>query len=217
VFANPNDVDLNSVSLIVGSSGTNREQKNTYMYFCAGNVVYDLSTFKAPNSTVYTVEETDFTKTVNTEETQPHFADVRKTVGVEPTCVDNRKETTYCFCGVEIGSTEVENTAKGHDHSVFVGLIYESYLKIGNYNYQCSRCEDVNKDQKAPALFECLGFSASKIGDGISLGFKVNNEAIATYTSVTGNTVKYGVFAASQAKLGSNSIFRCNLRTMLHE
>ncbi len=207
VFANPNDVDLNSVSLIVGSSGTNREQKNTYMYFCAGNVAYDLSTFKAPNSTVYTVEEADFTKTVNTEETQPHFADVRKTVGVEPTCVDNRKEITFCFCGDAMGTVEKENTSLGHAHTIFEGLIYESFLNEGYYGYQCERCEDVNEDQKAPALFVCLGFSSSKIGNGISLGFKVNNEAVKTYESITGKVVKYGVFAVAQSKLGENDIF----------
>ena len=136
-----------------------------------------------------------------------HVANPDKTKTFEENCVDNRIETTYCFCGVEIGTFEMENTALGHAHTIFVGLIYESFLNDGYYGYDCERCDDVNKDQKAPALFECLGFSASSTGDGISLGFKVNNEAVANYTSVTGKAVKYGVFAVSQNKLGDNDIF----------
>ena len=58
-----------------------------------------------------------------------------------------------------------------------------------------------------PALFTCLGYSTSAVSNGISLGFKVNNEAISAYTSETNSTIKYGVFAASQSSLGENDIF----------
>ncbi len=206
VFANPNDVDLSCVAVTIGAAN-NKNQTNTYMYFCAGKVSYDLSTFKTANGVAYTVQETDYEKTTYTEETQPHFADIKKSVFTAPTCVDNKKETSYCFCGAKIGTTEKENTSLGHEHSIFVGLIYESYLKEGYYGYRCERCEDVNKDETAPALFICLGFSASKTGNGISLGFRVNAEAVDVYTSETGKTLKYGVFAVSQSKLGENDIF----------
>ena len=200
VFANPNDVDLSCVAVTIGAAN-NKTQTNTYMYFCKGKVSYDLSTFKTANGAAYTVFETDYTKTTYTDETQPHFADVKKSVFTDPTCVDNKLETSYCFCGAAIGTSEVENTALGHNHSIYLGLIYESYLEKGNYSYKCERCEDVNSAETAPALFACLGFSVSKTGNGISLGFKVNNEAIATYVSETGKTLKYGVFAIAQSKL----------------
>ena len=61
--------------------------------------------------------------------------------------------------------------------------------------------------EELPALFICKGYSSSANGDGITLGFDVNNEAIATYTSLSGKSLKYGVFAASQAKLNADSIF----------
>ena len=56
-------------------------------------------------------------------------------------------------------------------------------------------------------LFACLGYSASKTGNGISLGFKVDSQAIAAYKEVSGNTLVYGVFAIAQSKLDGNKIF----------
>jgi hypothetical protein len=64
---------------------------------------------------------------------------------------------------------------------------------------------------EAEALFTCVGYSAPLNGQGgISIGFKVNNEAIEAYTDITGKAVKYGVFAVSQNKLGQDTIFDKN-------
>ena len=135
-----------------------------------------------------------------------HFAG--KNVDTEATCVSNVMRTSYCFCGKEVETGEVEGTALGHSHTIYLGLIYEGFDKEGAYSYKCERCEDVNKDEVAPALFMCLGYSASEIGgDGIAIGYLVNNEAIDEYTSKTGKSLTYGVFVASQNKLGENDIF----------
>jgi hypothetical protein len=87
-------------------------------------------------------------------------------------------------------------------------LTYTSFLEQGEYYFGCTNdgCT-LGTTEKTDALFACLGYSASKTGDGISLGFKVNNGAIERYTSVTGNTVIYGVFAIAQSKLDGNKIF----------
>ena len=62
-----------------------------------------------------------------------------------------------------------------------------------------------------PALFTCQGFSAPEDGSGgISIGFIVNRTAIEEYTKASGKTIKYGVFAASQIKLGNNDLFTEN-------
>ena len=58
-----------------------------------------------------------------------------------------------------------------------------------------------------PALFECLGYSADQVGkSGIVLGFKVNKAAIKEYEKEMNVTLEYGVFAASQTKLGDGDI-----------
>ena len=58
-------------------------------------------------------------------------------------------------------------------------------MEEGVYSYKCTRCDDLSGDEKAPALFACKGYSASKTGDGISLGFDINKDAIANYTEKT--------------------------------
>jgi len=64
------------------------------------------------------------------------------------------------------------------------------------------------KTVELPALFTCLGYSAPEDGrGGIAIGFTVNNEVIKEYEKVTGKTLKYGVFAVLQNKLGDKDIF----------
>ena len=64
---------------------------------------------------------------------------------------------------------------------------------------------------EAPAFFTCLGYSSSENGtDGISLGFKVNDEAISDYMTVTGKEVSYGLFAATKNALGTNDVINAN-------
>ncbi|MBO5313216.1 MAG: hypothetical protein J6B29_04540, partial [Clostridia bacterium] len=104
-----------------------------------------------------------------------------------------------------------ENTALGHSHTIPLGLIYESFDKEGNYSYKCERCGDVNKDEVAPALFVCLGYSASENGNaGFILGFKVNHEAIENYKTETGNALEYGMFAVLKNNIGENGILNAD-------
>ncbi|MBQ8145177.1 MAG: hypothetical protein IJ039_00180, partial [Clostridia bacterium] len=89
-----------------------------------------------------------------------------------------------------------------------VTIEYASYLSAGTKITSCTNegCTHTT-EETVDALFICQGVSASQTGNGLSLGFKVNNEAIATYTSTTGKTLKYGVFAGSQSNLGAKDIF----------
>ena len=138
-----------------------------------------------------------------------HFAG--KNVDTEATCVSNVMRTSYCFCGKEVETSEVENTALGHSHTMYLGLIYESFDKEGAYSYKCERCDDVNKDEVAPALFVCLGYSASESGNaGLILGFKVNHEAIENYETETGNALEYGMFAVLKKNIGENGILNAD-------
>ena len=86
-------------------------------------------------------------------------------------------------------------------------ISYESFIENGTLTSYCTRCNKAETVSTDP-LFTCLGYSASLTGNvGIVLGFQVNNEAIDEYTSFTGSTLKYGVFAASQEKLKDDDIF----------
>ncbi len=94
------------------------------------------------------------------------------------------------------------------DINTVTDLVYTSFLKNGTYYYSCPTCDGYSEETPSAApLFGCKGFSASQAGNGISLGFTVDSAAIDNYTSVTGKTVKYGVFAGTQNNLGTNDIF----------
>lgn len=204
VFVNPNDKGIEDAGIIVGAAN-NRNQTNTYMYFCNGYASYDLSTFKAANSTKYTVKEGDFTKTTYTEEEMPHFADIRKTEKTDADCDTDAFVTTYCFCGAKIKEAYEENTALGHSHNVFLKVTYESFLSDGYYAYKCERCDDVNKDKVAPKLFVCQGYSGTEVGSkGILVGFAVNRNAIEEYKKANGNEIRYGLFAGLESRVGTN-------------
>lgn len=85
------------------------------------------------------------------------------------------------------------------------GFNNAGFIFIGCTNEGCTN----KTSQEAPALFVCLGLSASEstTSCGIVLGFNVNSDAIKEYERITGDTVAYGVFAVSQARLGENTIF----------
>ena len=202
VFANANDKNLNSFSFVVGSSGTNKLQSNTYMYFCNGNVVYDLSSFKAPNSTDYTVAEADFAKTVNTAQTQPHITDPRKESGyVEADCLNNSGVVKYCFCGAVSEKIDEENTALGHEFNLengakILSLTYTNYFASGDKSTKCARC-DVTEETKADAIIiDFKGFSTKEDGNGITFGYYLDEKALVLFESVNKFKLEFGFVVA---------------------
>ena len=102
----------------------------------------------------------------------------------------------------------VNQPEKNPEHSISTTITYVSFAKDGEKITGCVNEGCTHKTtETAPALFTCTGFSASQTGtNGIVLGFKVNQEAIDTYTSATGNTIKYGVFVGTQASLGNSDL-----------
>ncbi len=101
---------------------------------------------------------------------------------------------------VELESSEND----GHNYYEY-SISYENgYMNSGKLIYKCSGC-GATKEEAAPALFTCLGYSAPENGTGgIAVGFTVNNGAITEYQTVTGKAVKYGVFAVLQDRLDGN-------------
>ena len=148
----------------------------------------------------------------NAEGNTSHLAE--KVIDIEASCEVDAGKVTYCFCGYEMSKDAIEGTAFKHDYdylnndkAVLVGIAYSDYSKNGEKSVICGNCGK-EAALEAPALFMCLGYSAHETGgDGIAIGYMVNNEAIDEYTSITGKSISYGVFVASQNKLGDNDIF----------
>ena len=192
VFANENDEGIDSITLNYSErvSSDPVASAPAKMYFCKTGAVYDF------NGASLDIE-------------MRHFADERKDASKDlATCEKHATVYTYCYCGELIGDKELDGTALGHSHTVFVGLIYDDYSKNGYYSYQCERCDNLNNEKTAPALFDCLGYSAAEYGDGgMTIGFRVNEGAISDYEEITGESVSYGVFAAKAERIGNNDIF----------
>lgn len=84
-------------------------------------------------------------------------------------------------------------------------IVYESYLEKGIKTTICPICSALGKGEDVDSLFTCQGYSVPENGQGgISVFYLINDGAIAEYERVTGKRISYGVFAASQAKLGEN-------------
>ena len=141
------------------------------------------------------------------EGTVNHIKEQSKTTAA--TCTLPAMVADYCFCGQIISGTETtDGDALGHNHTIFVDLVYTSFAEDGYYSYECDRCGDVNNETIANALFKCVGYSAPEFGEGgIAIGFVVNHDAIDQYEKVTNSTVEYGVFAIVKDRLGENDIF----------
>ncbi|MBE6675188.1 MAG: hypothetical protein E7596_08815 [Ruminococcaceae bacterium] len=95
------------------------------------------------------------------------------------------------------------------DGNTSVVINYSNYSLSGEKVTAC-QCEGCTYKvtEEAPAIFTCLGYSAPENGTGgIAIGYTVNNEAIKEYTEATGKTLKYGVFAVLQDRLGDKDVF----------
>ena len=144
-----------------------------------------------------------------------HFEEISKTIITPSTsCTEPSMKTVFCFCGYEISNEPIEGTVSSHDYdylnndkAILVGIVYSNYSQNGEKTVICGNCGE-QAILEAPALFTCLGYSAPEDGrGGIAVGFAVNNVAIAEYEEATGKTLKYGVFAVLQSRLGDNDVF----------
>lgn len=94
-------------------------------------------------------------------------------------------------------------------HALLTTIKHESFDDKGVKTICCTN-EDCkySVSEITPALFVCLGYSVPENGrEEIVIGYMVNKEAIKTYQDIMGTTLKYGVFAGLQSKIGDNYIF----------
>ena len=196
-FTNPNDTSEENIGIackVAGGSGGNNR-----LYICKTGMsrVITSSTWSADSFA--------------------HFADTRKTVSVEATCVDNRIDTAFCYCGAEIyKEKEIEGSKLGHNHDLengatVIGIIYADYSKNGYKEIKCSRC-DVTFDKVASAeelksvsvspIFYFDGYSCDMAtGTQLAVGFRVNGAALMEFEEITGCTLEFGVVGVVSEKL----------------
>ena len=95
-----------------------------------------------------------------------------------------------------------------HNYTVEYGFVGEKYSSDYCAYSTCENCGKKETSVVAGALFTCQGYSTPIDGGGeIAIGFTINSEAIKTYEKISGNTLKYGVFAVLKDKLGGGNIF----------
>ncbi len=140
------------------------------------------------------------------ENNTTHLAEPKKTVTTDPDCVTNIFKTEYCFCGKEIGTTEVADSKLGHNHdltngAILLAITYTDYTKDGNKTVKCSRCDVTDETQVASKIILGeTGFSAKIEGNGITFGYNLDKEALEELKSVYAG-VQFGFVAAVDAYL----------------
>ncbi len=84
---------------------------------------------------------------------------------------------------------------------------FKGYENDFYFASKCTNCEKENVTESYDAMFVNSGYSYAEYENGaITIGFKVNNASIAAYEKITGETVRYGLYAATEATLGNNDI-----------
>ena len=113
-------------------------------------------------------------------------------------------------CVVICASCKLATMKENPEHNTKVSVVYENgYDNIGFkltlcMNEGCTHKEAVEME----ALFACLGYSAPEFGaNSFTVGYTVNNGALLEYETLTGKTVRYGVFAATKQSLDKNDVF----------
>ena len=95
-----------------------------------------------------------------------------------------------------------------HAATEIKSIDFTSYEAPITIHSGCSECGKEVPDKVIGALFTCVGYSIPD-GErtGIAVTYSINTKGIEEYETLTNNTVEYGVFAVSKAKLGENEIF----------
>ena len=200
VLANANDKTPEDLGIV----NVDYDQNNTdsYMYFCFDGSRYSFRIAKADiNSDVaVNVATIMATKTADAKHvSDPTKADISR----EATCIANAFGLNVCFCGEEIGESEIEGTMLGHNHTIDLGIVFLNYMESSYYCTECTRCGDVKQGAAAiGALFIDYGYSATEAPINgtyaMSQFYGINREAIEQYREVN-ESFEFGFVVAANA------------------
>ena len=205
VFANANDKSPEDLGIV----NIEPDQNNTdsYMYFCADGSRYDFRIAKANIASDVSVNIATImaTKTNDAKHvSDPTSAEISR----EATCIANAFGLNICFCGAEIGESEIEGTMLGHSHTIDLGVVYLNYMDNSYYSYECSRCGDIKQSNVAfGALFVDYGYSATEVPINgtysMSQFYGINKLAIEQYRAINSNFEFGFVVAANVDPIGA--------------
>ncbi len=129
---------------------------------------------------------------------------VESTERIKATCTENASAKSVCFCGFDVGTTVVENSALGHDFEngavvyTFGATLYDSASSC----IACVRnCGATSNATEVGVVIEEKGYSSCDIGGikSFTRGYYVNTELLAIYEEQTGTKVVIG-FAFARAE-----------------
>ena len=90
-------------------------------------------------------------------------------------------------------------------------IVYENYLESGSKTSLCPLCGGYKAGAPMAPLFTSLGYSVyTGTNGGVAVGFVINKSAIEEYISYTGKSLEFGVFAASESRLGGDDAVFAN-------
>lgn len=117
-------------------------------------------------------------------------------------------------CVINCSVCGLAATKENPEHTYKVTVLYANgYDSTGVKLTACTNkgCGHKGAEEVLEALIECKGYSAEidtkKDSKGIVVGYTINQGAITKYYELTGKTVKYGIYAATQVALGEKEIF----------
>ena len=216
VFANENDKSFEDLGVVRTTGNSN--EANSYAYFCASNVGYNLAiSGRAGSGTDPSTEanQQNIATTIAAIQAEgnkiaaKHVSNPNKAVVTPADCLNARKEIQKCFCGADMGEVEI-GTALGHNHVIGEGatvldIVYENgYFGEGYKVVKCERCDVNDETQTIGALFTGLNYSAkedSKDSFGLYVEYSVNQVTIKEYEATLNKKVSYGVVAIMQDKV----------------
>ena len=211
VWANGGHAVINGGTYSVGgdSSTTDVTHQNDLIYTKnGGTVTINGGTFVADNG-VWALNENDKNRGTITVYGGTF-------IGFNPANnVSEGPNTSFLADGLHATANGDVYTVEAHSFDTVSSIAYANgYGKSGVKVYTCAGC-DATYEETADALFMVLGYSASEAElGGITVGYKMNNEAIAEYEEITGNELVYGVFAAASEVIGNDDIFDANGNTV---
>ena len=206
VFANPENTSFENtlIGTWYNTSDSNyAKQDEMYVIFCHANngagAKYKINFAGSADDNKYPVLVSVLQADALTHLSNPNKAEI----GKQASCTENAYGVSFCFCGANLGESEMEGTALGHSHTVDLGIVYTNYMENSYYSIGCSRCDDIQKGEVAfDALFVDYGYSATEAPINgtfaMSQFYGINRDAIAQYRAVSAE-FEFGFVVAADA------------------
>ncbi|MBO5091863.1 MAG: leucine-rich repeat domain-containing protein [Clostridia bacterium] len=121
---------------------------------------------------------------------------------------DYNPSTSYTGINLVVGYSDCVVYNGGVHGAEVNSFEITSYLEPIKLTSNCAICDMVvEANGQIPALFESLGYSAPENGiGGISIGYRVNSEAIEEYEEKSGKKINYGLFVGVKDIIGTGNI-----------